>query len=46
MEGTTLRTFAIPIRPKRCDHMRLKVVGLGEAKIYSICKTVEQGSDV
>ena len=46
MEGTTLRTFAIPIRPKRCDHMRLKVVGIGEAKIYSICKTVEQGSDV
>jgi hypothetical protein len=46
MEGTTLRTFAIPIRPKRCDHMRLKVVGIGEAKIYSICKTIEQGSDV
>lgn len=45
MEGTTLRTFAIPIRPKRCDHMRLKAVGIGEAKIYSICKTVEQGSD-
>lgn len=46
MEGTTLRTFAVPIRPKRCDHMRLKVVGIGEAKIYSICKTIEQGSDV
>lgn len=45
MEGTTLRTFAIPIRPKRCDHMRLKVVGVGEAKIFSMCKTVEQGSD-
>lgn len=46
MEGTTLRTFAIPIRPKRCDHMRLKITGQGEAKIYSICKTIEQGSDV
>ena len=45
MEGTTLRTFAIPIRPKRCDHMRLKVVGVGEAKIFSVCKTIEQGSD-
>lgn len=46
MVGTTLRTFAVPIRPKRCDHMRLKIVGQGDAKIYSICKTIEQGSDV
>jgi hypothetical protein len=45
MDGVTLRTFAVPIRPQRCDHMRLKIVGYGEAKIYSICKTTEQGSD-
>lgn len=46
MVGTTLRTFPVPIRPKRCDHLRLKIVGQGDAKIYSICKTIEQGSDV
>jgi hypothetical protein len=46
MDGVKLRTFAVPIRPQRCDHMRLKIVGNGEAKIYSICKTIEQGSDV
>lgn len=46
MVGTTLRTFPVPIRPKRCDHMRLRIVGQGDAKIYSICKTIEQGSDV
>ena len=46
MAGTTLRSFAVPIRPRRCDHMRLRIEGHGEAKIYSICKTVEQGSDV
>lgn len=46
MTGTTLRSFAIPIRPRRCDHLRLRIVGEGDAKIYSICKTVEQGSDV
>ena len=45
-DGVSLKTFAVPVRPKRCDHMRLKIVGLGEAKIYSICKTIEQGSDV
>ena len=44
--GTSLRTFPFSIRPKRCDHLRLKIVGLGEAKIFSICKTIEQGSDV
>lgn len=46
MTGTTLRSFAIPVRPKRCDHLRLKIIGVGEAKIYSITKTTEQGSDV
>ena len=46
MAGTNLRSFAVPIRPRRCDHMRLRIEGQGEAKIYSICKTIEQGSDV
>ena len=46
MTGTVLRTFSIPIRPIRCDHLRLRIVGEGEAKIYSITKTIEQGSDI
>ena len=46
MTGKSLRTFAIPIRPQRCDHLRLKIVGEGDVKIFSICKTIEQGSDV
>ena len=46
MTGTSLRSFSVPIRPKRCDHLRLRIEGEGEAKIYSICKTIEQGSDV
>ena len=46
MEGKSLLTFAIPVRPKRCDHLRLKIEGSGEAKIFSICKTIAQGSDV
>lgn len=44
--GTKLGSFAIPIKPKRCDHLRMKIIGNGDAKIYSICKTLEQGSDV
>ena len=46
MTGTTLRSFPVSIRPKRCDHLRIRMVGEGEAKIFSICKSVEQGSDV
>jgi hypothetical protein len=46
MTGMKLGSFAVPIRPKRCDHIRIKIVGDGDAKIYSICKTIEQGSGV
>lgn len=46
MTGINLRSFAVPIRPKRCDHMRLRIVGTGDAKVFSVCKSIEQGSDV
>ena len=46
MHGTNLRSFSIPIRPKRCDHMKLRIEGEGMAKIYSITKTIEQGSEL
>jgi hypothetical protein len=46
MDGVSLQSFAVPIRPQRCDHLRLKIMGEGDAKIYSICKTIEWGSDM
>lgn len=46
MTGITLTSFSVPIRPRRCDHLQLRIVGTGEAKIYSICKMIEQGSDL
>ena len=46
MTGTSLKSFTVPIRPKRCDHMRLRIEGQGDAKIFSIAKTIEQGSDI
>lgn len=45
MVGTSVRSFTMPIRPKRCDHFRLRIEGIGDAKIFSISKTLEQGSD-
>lgn len=45
IHGTDLRSFSLPVRPRRCDFLRLRMEGRGEAKIYSITKTIEQGSD-
>lgn len=46
VSGTSLRSFLLPIKPKRCDHMRLRIQGVGDVKIFSITKTIEQGSDI
>ena len=46
LAGRSLSSFSIPIKPRRCDHLRLKIEGDGEAKIFSICKTIEQGSNL
>lgn len=42
---TTLNTFNVIIRPKRCDHFRIRLAGVGDARIYSITKTITKGSD-
>jgi hypothetical protein len=46
MNSTSLRSFSIPLRPKRCDHFRIRIEGEGDARIFSIVKTLEQGSDI
>ena len=45
MTGNSLKTFSIPIRPTRCDHFKIKLVGKGDCKIFSVTKSIEQGSD-
>lgn len=45
VRGTSLKSFYLPIRPHRCDHFRIRIEGVGEAKIYSIDKTIEEGSE-
>ena len=46
MAVTSLRSFSVPVRLRRCDHFRIRIEGEGECRIYSITKTIEQGSDV
>jgi hypothetical protein len=44
--GSRLGVFTLPFKPRRCDHLRLKIEGNGAAKIYSISKTMEYGGEV
>lgn len=44
--GTDLRSFSLPVRPRRCDQLRLKLQGTGMCKLYSITKTLEKGSEL
>lgn len=46
LRSTNLRSFSIPIRPKRCDFMKIRIDGNGGGKIYAYTKTIEQGSDI
>lgn len=46
VHGQGMRAFTLPVRPIRCDHMRLRLEGSGPMKLFSITKTIEQGSDV
>lgn len=41
-----VRSYNIPVIPRRCDHMRLKISGYGDVKIYQISRFLEGGSEV
>lgn len=45
VKGGELESFPIPIRPRRCDHMRLRLRGGGSAKVYSITKRLVVGKE-
>lgn len=45
VQGKGRRTFDLPLRTRRCDHLELKLSGAGEALVYSLTKTRQKGSD-
>ena len=46
MRGTGItRTFMLPVRPRRCDHLEMKLSGTGDVRIFSIARILEVGSD-
>ena len=45
IEGSGLNTLLLPVRPRRCDHMRLRLEGEGELRLFSITRVLRKGSD-
>lgn len=43
--GQGIRTRVLYVRPKRCRHLRVKVAGVGQCRIYSWSAVYEKGSD-
>ena len=45
IHGTAMKNFLLPVIPRRCDHLRFRMRGDGEMKIYSIARYLEVGAD-
>ena len=45
IEGQGMNTFVFPVRPRRCDHMRLRLEGTGELRLFSVTRILRRGSD-
>lgn len=44
--GRSLDSVSVPLRIRRCDHLRLRIVGKGNGKIFGMTLHLEKGSDV
>ena len=44
--GVGTDSVHLPMRIRRCDHLRLRIEGEGDAKFYSMTITTEKGSDI
>lgn len=44
-EGQRTRTLLMPVYPRRCDHMRLRISGHGDVRIYSMARIMSSGGD-
>lgn len=44
--NTDKKNYVVPIITRRCDHMRIRIEGYGDAKLYSFQKVTEKGSEV
>ena len=45
IRGNKLKSFVLPIVPRRCDHLKVKLEGTGDMRIYAISRIMEGGND-
>jgi hypothetical protein len=45
VRGNRLKSFLIPVIPRRCDHLQVRISGEGECRIYQISREMEAGGD-
>ena len=43
--GNSMKTFILPVIPRRCDHLRFKITGKGNVRIYDLSRIMEVGGD-
>jgi hypothetical protein len=46
MKVSRTGSVTVPVRPRRCDHLRIRLEGVGDVQIFSLARNLEQGSDV
>ena len=52
LQGTMVSDYdmlgskVIPVRPRRCDHLQIKLEGEGRVRIFSMARILQGGSDV
>ena len=44
--STSKRSVSVPVRLRRCDHFSFRFSGSGRFRLYSITKSIEQGSEL
>lgn len=45
VQGMKLKSFVFPVLPRRCDHFRLRIEGLGEGMVLSAARVMRPGSE-
>jgi hypothetical protein len=40
------RSYYLPIIPRRCDHFRIRLEGVGEWRLYSLTREHYSGSEI
>ena len=45
IRGRNVKTFLVPVIPRRCDHLQVRLKGKGRCRVYSIGRVMEVGGD-